>query len=87
MLNQNNGILPVSGIGHASGRTLANFATEKIGEDAKKMCIESINPKKIDSDEYDIIFEPYSVGELLAFVVSSNFNFKDIFRKKELFFK
>lgn len=79
------GILPVSGIGHASGRTLGNFATEQIGEDAKKMCIESINPKKVDSDTYDIIFEPYSAGELLAFVVSSNFDFKTFSEKKSCF--
>ena len=79
------GVLPVSGIGHASGRTLANFAAEQIGKDAKKMCIESINPKKIDSDTYDIIFEPYSVGELLAFVVSSNFDFKTFSEKKSCF--
>ncbi len=49
------------------------------------MCIESVNPKKIDSDTYDIIFEPYSVGELLAFVVSSNFNFKTVTEKKSCF--
>ncbi|WP_428326677.1 TldD/PmbA family protein [Nitrosopumilus sp.] len=79
------GILPVSGIGHASGRTLSNFAAEEIGKDAKKMCIESINPKKIDSGTYSIIFEPYSVGELLAFVVSSNFNFKIFSEKKSCF--
>ncbi|QDI88373.1 TldD/PmbA family protein [Candidatus Nitrosopumilus sp. SW] len=79
------GIVPVSGIGHASGRTLSNFTAEQIGKDAKKMCIESINPKKIDSDVYDIIFEPYSVGELLAFVVSSNFNFKTFSEKKSCF--
>lgn len=79
------GVLPVSGIGHASGRTLENFSPEQIGKDAKKMCIESVNPKKIDSDTYDIIFEPYSVGELLAFVVSSNFNFKTVTEKKSCF--
>lgn len=79
------GVLPVSGIGHASGRTLANFSAEQIGKDAKKMCIESINPKKIDSDTYDIIFEPYSVGELLAFVISSNFDFKTFSEKKSCF--
>lgn len=79
------GSLPVSGIGHNSGRTLSNFEAEQIGMDAKKMCIESINPKKIDSDTYDIIFEPYSVGELLAFVVSSNFNFKIFAEKKSCF--
>ena len=79
------GTLPVSGIGHASGRTLANFSAEEIGINAKKMCIESINPKKIDSDTYDIIFEPYSVGELLSFVVSSNFDFKTFSEKKSCF--
>ena len=70
------GKLPVSGIGHACGRTLSKFYSEQIGIDAKKMCINSINPKKINSDTYSIIFDPYSVGELLAFVVASNFNFK-----------
>lgn len=79
------GTLPVSGIGHASGRTLTNFSAEEIGINAKKMCIESINPKKIDSDTYDIIFEPYSVGELLAFVISSNFDFKTFSEKKSCF--
>ncbi|KAF6244685.1 TldD/PmbA family protein [Nitrosopumilus sp. b2] len=79
------GILPVSGIGHANCRTLSNFSAEQIGQDAKKMCIESINPKKINSDVYSIIFEPYSVGELLAFVVGSNFNFKTFSEKKSCF--
>jgi len=79
------GTSPVSGIGHASGRTLSNFSTEQIGNDAKIMCIESINPQKIDSGKYSIIFEPYSVGELLAFVVASNFNFKTFSEKKSCF--
>ena len=79
------GILPVSGIGHASGRTLSNFSAEQVGNDAKIMCIESINPQKIDSDNYSIIFEPYSVGELLAFVVAANFNFKTFSEKKSCF--
>jgi len=30
------GILPVSGIEHASGRTLSSFPLEQIGKDAKK---------------------------------------------------
>jgi len=77
--------LPVSGIGYASCRTLSNFSAEQIGEDAKIMCIKSINPQKIDSDKYSIIFEPYSVGELLAFVVASNFNFKTFSEKKSCF--
>jgi len=79
------GVLPVSGIGHDCCRTLSHFSAEKIGSDAKKMCLESINPQKIDSDVYSIIFEPYSVGEILAFVVASNFNFKTFVEKKSCF--
>ena len=79
------GAIPVSGIGHASCRTLSNFSAEQIGEDAKIMSIESINPQKIDSGRYSIIFEPYSVGELLAFVIASNFNFKTFVEKKSCF--
>ncbi len=78
-------ITPVSGIGHASGRTLSNFSAKQIGEDAKNMSIESINPQKIDSGKYSIIFDPYSVGELLAFVIASNFNFKTFVEKKSCF--
>ena len=79
------GKTPVSGIGHACGRTLSNFSPKQIGCDAKTMCIESINPQKIDTDTYSIIFEPYSVGELLAFVAASNFNFKTFSEKKSCF--
>ncbi|MCV0391864.1 MAG: TldD/PmbA family protein [Nitrosopumilus sp.] len=79
------GTAPVSGIGHACCRTLSNFLPEKIGEDSKTMCIESINPKKIDTGKYDIIFEPYSVGELLAFVIATNFNLKIFSEKKSCF--
>ena len=79
------GETPVSGIGHACGRTLSNFSPQQIGKDAKTMCIESINPQKIDSDTYSIIFEPYSVGELLSFVIASNFNFKTFREKKSCF--
>jgi PmbA protein len=77
--------LAVSGIGHACGRTLSKFSPEQIGLDAKNMCINSINPQKINSDTYSIIFDPYSVGELLAFVVASNFNFKTFKEKKSCF--
>ena len=76
---------PVSGIGHACGRTLSNFSSEQIGIDAKNMCISSINPQKINSDAYSIIFDPYSVGELLAFVIAANFNFKTFKEKKSCF--
>jgi len=79
------GNTPVSGIGHTSSRTLSNFLAQQIGNDAKKMCIKSINPQKIDSGNYSIIFEPYSVGELLAFVMSHNFNFRTFSEKKSCF--
>lgn len=75
----------VSGIGQGCCRTLDRFSPEQIGNDAKTMCIESINPKKCETGEYSIIFEPYSVGELLAFVISSNFNFKTYSEKKSCF--
>ena len=64
---------------------MSNFSAEQIGEDAKTMCAESINPQKIDSEKYSVIFEPYSVGELLAFVVASNFSFKTFSEKKSCF--
>ena len=75
----------VSGIGHDCCRTLDKFSPEQIGQDAKAMCLDSINPKKCDSGEYSIIFEPYSVGELLAFVIASNFNLKTFSEKKSCF--
>jgi PmbA protein len=75
----------VSGIGHGCCRTLDQFSAQSIGKDAKTMCVESINPQKCESGEYSIIFEPYSVGELLAFVVASNFNFKTYSEKKSCF--
>ena len=79
------GVVPVSGIGQACGRTLDGFSPYEIGNDAKTMCIESINPQKVESGEYSVIFEPYSVGELLAFVVASNFNLKNFSEKKSCF--
>ena len=75
----------VSGIGQNCCRTLKEFAPEQIGNDAKAMCVESINPKKCDSGGLTIIFEPYSVGEILAFVVASNLNFKTFSEKKSCF--
>ncbi|WP_316505530.1 TldD/PmbA family protein [Nitrosopumilus sp.] len=77
--------IPVSGIGHVSSRTLKSFSPEQIGNEAQIMCTKSINPQKVDSGKYSIIFEPYSVGELLAFVVASNFNFKTFTEKKSCF--
>jgi PmbA protein len=76
---------PVSGIGQASGRTLDEFSAETVGNDAKEMCVNSINPQDCDSGECSIIFEPYSVGELLAFVFASNFNLKTYSEKRSCF--
>jgi PmbA protein len=79
------GSMPVSGIGQASCRTLDAFSAESVGDDAKQMCVDSINPQKPDAGEYSIIFDPYSVGELLAFVFASNFNLKTFYDKKSCF--
>ena len=79
------GSSPVSGIGQASCRTLSTFSAESVGYDAAKMCVDSINPQKPEAGEYSIIFEPYSVGELLAFVFASNFNLKTFSEKRSCF--
>jgi PmbA protein len=70
------GSFPVSGIGHASSRTLSDFRPENVGTDASEMCARSINPQTADSGITNIIFEPLAVGELLAFVFASNFSLK-----------
>lgn len=79
------GSLPVSGIGQASCRTLNAFSANSVGCDAAEMCVGSINPQKPEAGEYSIIFEPYSVGELLAFVFASNFSLKTYYDKKSCF--
>ncbi len=79
------GNIPVSGIGQESCRTLEKFSPQKVGSDAKNMCLGSINPVSCEADEYTIIVEPYSVGELLAFVFASNFNLKTFSEKKSCF--
>ena len=75
----------VSGIGQESCRTLDKFSPEKVGNDAAEMCIDSINSKKCQPGTYSIIFEPYSVGEILAFVFASNFDLKTYSEKKSCF--
>jgi len=77
--------LPVSGIGTNCSRTLESFSPQNVGSDALEMCINSISPKRIEQDSYDIIFEPYAFGELLAFVFSSNFNLKTYSEKRSCF--
>ncbi len=79
------GITPVSGVGAVSSRTANNFSAETIGKDAAEMCINSINPESCQSETYSIIFEPYAVGEMLAFVFSSNFNLKTYSEKRSCF--
>jgi PmbA protein len=79
------GGLPVSGIGASCARTLDSFSAYTVGNDSREMCIESINPKKIEHDSYDIIFEPYAFGELLAFVFSANFGLKTYSEKRSCF--
>jgi PmbA protein len=79
------GSMAVSGIGHASCRTLDAFDANAVGNDAKNMCIDSINPQRCEEGEYSIIFEPYSVGEILSFVFASNFNLKTYSEKRSCF--
>lgn len=79
------GGLPVSGIGASCARTLDGFSAHRVGADALEMCTSSIGPKKIEPDSYDIIFEPFAFGELLAFVFSANFNLKTYSEKRSCF--
>jgi len=83
--DSNVGNFPVSGIGQDCCRTLQKFDPEKIGEDALKMCVNSINPQRCEFETCSIIFEPYSVGEILAFVLASNFNLKTYAEKRSCF--
>lgn len=84
-VDSDSGIVPVSGVGYSSSRTLKSFSADDIGKDASEMCINSINPEKCESDTYSIIFEPYAFGELLAFVFASNFNLKTYSDKRSCF--
>lgn len=77
--------LPVSGIGAICSRTLWGFSAKDVGNDALEMCVNSINPKRAEPGSYEIIFEPYAFGELLAFVFSSNFNLKTYSEKRSCF--
>ncbi len=79
------GGLPVSGIGASCARTLDGFSAHRVGVDALEMCTSSMGPKKIEPDSYDIIFEPFAFGELLAFVFSANFSLKTYSEKRSCF--
>ena len=74
--DSDSGTSPVSGIGAICSRTLDAFSPEIIGREASEMCMNSINPATCASDTYTVIFEPYAVGDMLAFVFASNFNLK-----------
>lgn len=79
------GNAPVSGLGQECCRTLDAFPAEKVGLDSKRMCIESINPKRFEGGPCTLILEPYSMGELLAFVVFPNFSLRLLAEKKSCF--
>ena len=83
--DSDHGIVPVSGVGAVSSRTVNGFSAETVGSDASEMCINSINPESCQSEIYSIIFEPYAIGEMLAFVFSSNFNLKTYSEKRSCF--
>jgi PmbA protein len=83
--DSNVGSSPVSGVGAVSARTMNGFSAETVGKEAADMCINSINPERCESDTYSIIFEPYAIGEMLAFVFSSNFNLKVYSEKRSCF--
>lgn len=75
----------VSGMGHFSARTLAGSKPEQAGESAKNMCLRSIAPVSVGSGKYTVVFEPYSVGELLSFVISPNFGLKQVSEGRSCF--
>ena len=83
--DSNHGITPASGIGAVSSRTSSGFSAETVGAEAAEMCINSINPQSCQSETSSIIFEPYAIGEMLAFVFSSNFNLKTYSEKRSCF--
>lgn len=79
------GSFPVSGIGQESSRVLSDFHPGNVGSDASEMCARSINPQTADSGITSIIFEPFAVGELLAFVFASNFSLKTYSENRSCF--
>lgn len=75
----------VSGIGQANSRTLDGFDPQKIGTDARQMCVNSINPDTIAQKTTSLILEPQAVGEILYFVLGPNFNLKTFSEKRSCF--
>ncbi len=83
--DSNEGSSLVSGLGAVSSRTLGGFSAKTVGNDAKEMCVNSINPENCGAGTFSIIFEPYAIGEMIAFVFSSNFNLKTYSEKRSCF--
>ena len=83
MINSESG--DTSGFGQQCCRTLDKFLPEKIGIDSKHMCISSVNPVQCKDSTCTLILEPYSVGELLAFVVYPNLGLRLLAEKKSCF--
>jgi len=79
------GTNPVSGFGTMACRTSDSFSPSRIGRDAKEMCLDSINPERCEPGTYSVIFEPYAMGEMLAFVFSSNFSLKTYSERRSCF--
>lgn len=79
------GSSPVSGLGQANSRILSGFRPENVGRDASEMCAHSINPQTVNPKVTNIIFDPLAVGELLAFVFTSNFSLKTYSEKRSCF--
>ncbi len=79
------GLVTVSGIGQGCCRTLGGFNAGGIGREARAMCVGSANPKKTEPGEYSVIFEPYSVGEIAAFVLAPNFGLRALREKRSCF--
>ncbi|MCY4490403.1 MAG: TldD/PmbA family protein [Thaumarchaeota archaeon] len=70
-----------SGFGHNCCRTLDAFSADMIGNDSKEMCLASEHPVKCDAGQRTLVLEPYSVGELLAFVIYPNFGLRQYAEK------
>lgn len=56
-----------SGFSADVGRTTHDINAQEVGKTAVQKTIESKNPESIDPGEYEVIFEPQAVSEMLAF--------------------
>jgi PmbA protein len=79
------GSFPVSGIGQANSRILADFDAQNAGFEAAQMCINSLNPQNCESQITSVVFEPFAAGELLSFVFAPNFDLKTYSEKRSCF--